>query len=136
MYKNIYPIRIKNVLNKQSNLEIIEDMVNEIKTQNGKVKYIVTRLHGVIYTNNLVICTNIFTKSSYGNKSIAEGRMGEESAEELSKSFDRFGFDLELKTGTPPRIHKDSINYSVMEEQPGENPPPCFQERPRNKEIL
>ena len=127
--KDIYPIRIQNVLNKQSNLEIIEDMVNEIKTQNGKVKYIVTRLHGVIYTNNLVICTGTFLRGKVliGNKSIAEGRMGEESAEELSKSFDRFGFNLErLKTGTPPRIHKDSINYSVMEEQPGENPPPLF----------
>ena len=54
--KDIYPIRIQNVLNKQSNLEIIEDMVNEIKTQNGKIKYIVTRSNGVIYTNNLVIC--------------------------------------------------------------------------------
>ena len=127
--KDIYPIRIQNVLNKQSNLEIIEDMVNEIKTQNGKVKYIITRLHGVIYTNNLVICTGTFLRGKVliGNKSIAEGRMGEESAEELSKSFDRFGFNLErLKTGTPPRIHKDSINYSVMEEQPGENPPPLF----------
>ena len=127
--KDIYPIRIQNVLNKQSNLEIIEDMVNEIKTQNGKVKYIVTRLHGVIYTNNLVICTGTFLRGKVliGNKSIAEGRMGEESAEELSKSFDKFGFNLErLKTGTPPRIHKDSINYSVMEEQPGENPPPLF----------
>ena len=127
--KDIYPIRIQNVLNKQSNLEIIEDMVNEIKTQKGKVKYIITRLHGVIYTNNLVICTGTFLRGKVliGNKSIAEGRMGEESAEELSKSFDKFGFNLErLKTGTPPRIHKDSINYSVMEEQPGENPPPLF----------
>ena len=132
--KDIYPIRIQNVLNKQSNLEIIEDMVNEIKTQNGKVKYIVTRLHGVIYTNNLVICTGTFLRGKVliGNKSIAEGRMGEESAEELSKSFDKFGFNLErLKTGTPPRIHKDSINYSVMEEQPGENPPPLFSRKAR-----
>ena len=127
--KDVYPIRIQNVLNKQSNLEIIEDMVNEIKTQNGKIKSIVTRLHGIIYTSNLVICTGTFLRGKVliGNKSIAEGRMGEESAEELSKSFDRFGFNLErLKTGTPPRIHKDSINYSVMEEQPGENPPPLF----------
>ncbi len=132
--KDIYPIRIQNVLNKQSNLEIIEDMVNEIKTQNGKIKYIVTRSHGVIYTNNLVICTGTFLRGKVliGNKSIAEGRMGEESAEELSKSFDKFGFNLErLKTGTPPRIHKDTIDYSVMEEQPGESPPPLFSRRAR-----
>ena len=53
--------------------------------------------------------------------------MGEESAEALSKSFDKLGFDLaRLKTGTPPRIHKDSVNYKLMEEQPGEEPPPLF----------
>ena len=132
--KDIYPIRIQNVLNKQSNLEIIEDMVNEIKTQNGKIKYIVTRFNGVIYTNNLVICTGTFLRGKVliGNKSISEGRMGEESAEELSKSFDKFGFNLErLKTGTPPRIHKNTIDYSVMEEQPGEKPPPLFSRKAR-----
>ena len=41
--KDIYPIRIQHILKKQKNLEIIEDMVNEIKTQKGKVNYVVTR---------------------------------------------------------------------------------------------
>ena len=94
-----------------------------------KLNIFVTRLHGIIYTNNLVICTGTFLRGKVliGNKSIAEGRMGEESAEELSKSFDKFGFNLErLKTGTPPRIHKDTINYSVMEEQPERNPSLIF----------
>ena len=127
--KDIYPIRIQHILKKQKNLEIIEDMVNEIKTHKGKVNYVVTRSNGIIYTNNIVICTGTFLKGRVliGNKSIPQGRIGEESAEKLSKSFEEFGFNLErLKTGTPPRIHKDSVNYNVMEEQPGENPPPLF----------
>ena len=62
-----------------------------------------------------------------GTQSIAEGRMGEESAESLSASFQSFGFSLaRLKTGTPPRIHRDSIAYDRIDEQPGENPPPLF----------
>ena len=127
--KDIYPIRIQAVLKKQENLEIINDMVMELITQTGKVKGIVTRSSGTIYTENIVICTGTFLRGRVliGKESIAEGRMGEESAESLSKSFDKLGFDLaRLKTGTPPRIHKDSIDYNLMEEQPGETPPPLF----------
>ena len=127
--KDIYPIRIQAVLKKQENLEIINDMVMELITQTGKVKGIITRSSGTIYTENIVICTGTFLRGRVliGKESIAEGRMGEESAESLSKSFDKLGFDLaRLKTGTPPRIHKDSIDYNLMEEQPGEIPPPLF----------
>ena len=127
--KDIYPLRIQAVLNNQKNLEIINDMVLEIITKNGKIKGIVTRSCGKIYTKNIVICTGTFLRGRVliGKESIAEGRMGEESAEALSKSFDKLGFDLaRLKTGTPPRIHKDSVNYKLMEEQPGEKPPPLF----------
>ena len=127
--KDIYPIRIQAVLKKQENLEIINDMVMELITQTGKVKGIVTRSSGTIYTEIIVICTGTFLRGRVliGKESIAEGRMGEESAESLSKSFDKLGFDLaRLKTGTPPRIHKDSIDYNLMEEQPGEIPPPLF----------
>ena len=49
--------------------------------------------------------------------------MGEESAESLSASFQSFGFLARLKTGTPPRIHRDSIAYDRIDEQPGESPP-------------
>ena len=127
--KDIYPLRIQAILNNQKNLEIINDMVLEIITKNGKIKGIVTRSCGKIYTKNIVICTGTFLRGRVliGKESIAEGRMGEESAEALSKSFDKLGFDLaRLKTGTPPRIHKDSVNYKLMEEQPGEKPPPLF----------
>ena len=137
--KDIYPIRIQHILKKQKNLEIIEDMVNEIKTHKGKVNYVVTRSNGIIYTNNIVICTGTFLKGRVliGNKSIPQGRIGEESAEKLSKSFEEFGFNLErLKTGTPPRIHKDSVNYNVMEEQPGEKPLHCSQGMQNRSEII
>ena len=105
--KDIYPLRIQAVLNNQKNLEIINDMVLEIITKNGKIKGIITRSCGTIYTKNIVICTGTFLRGRVliGKESIAEGRMGEESAEALSKSFDKLGFDLaRLKTGTPPRI--------------------------------
>ena len=114
-------------------------MVNEIKTHKGKVNYVVTRSNGIIYTNNIVICTGTFLKGRVliGNKSIPQGRIGEESAEKLSKSFEEFGFNLErLKTGTPPRIHKDSVNYNVMEEQIEKNPLHYSQGMQNRSEII
>ena len=127
--KIAYPLRIQDVLKNQPNLSLLDDMVTSIDTQNGRVKYITTRSYGVIYANCIVICTGTFLRGRVliGTQSIAEGRMGEESAESLSASFQSFGFSLaRLKTGTPPRIHRDSIAYNRIDEQPGEDPPPFF----------
>ena len=127
--KIAYPLRIQDVLKNQPNLSLIDDMVISIDTQNGKIKSITTRSYGTIYANCIVICTGTFLRGRVliGTQSIAEGRMGEESAESLSASFQSFGFSLaRLKTGTPPRIHRDSIDYDRIDEQPGEDPPPFF----------
>ena len=127
--KIAYPLRIQDVLKDQPNLTLIDDMVTSIDTKNGKIKSITTRSYGIIYANCIIICTGTFLRGRVliGTQSIAEGRMGEESAESLSASFQSFGFSLaRLKTGTPPRIHRDSIAYDRIDEQPGENPPPLF----------
>jgi tRNA uridine 5-carboxymethylaminomethyl modification enzyme len=127
--KNIYPKRIQAVLDSQPCLTIIDDMVTSIDSQNGNIKSITTRSSGTINTKTVVICTGTFLRGRVliGMQSIAEGRMGEESAEALSTSFLSYGFSLaRLKTGTPPRIHKDTIDYARITEQPGENPPPLF----------
>jgi len=127
--KNAYPLRIQKILMEQENLTIIDDMVLSIDTSKNKIKSITTRSYGTIYTNCAVICTGTFLRGRVliGKTIVAEGRAGEESAEALSSSFEEFGFDLaRLKTGTPPRVHRDSINYSSIEEQPGEEPPPFF----------
>ncbi|HBO87379.1 MAG TPA: tRNA uridine-5-carboxymethylaminomethyl(34) synthesis enzyme MnmG [Verrucomicrobia bacterium] len=127
--KIAYPLRIQEVLKNQANLSLIDDMVTSIDTHNGKIKSITTRSYGTIYANCIVICTGTFLRGRVliGTQSIAEGRMGEESSESLSESFQSFGFSLaRLKTGTPPRIHSDSIAYDRIDEQPGEDPPPLF----------
>ena len=62
-----------------------------------------------------------------GPEVIYEGRWGERSADDISTSLENLGFELgRMKTGTPPRIHRDSIDYSVMQIQPGDEPPPFF----------
>ncbi len=127
--KDLFPIRIQSVLEMQENLDIKDDIVTSLLTKNGKINGVTCRKFGDIICHSVVICTGTFLRGRVliGKKSIKEGRMGEESAEELSKSFDKLGFELgRLKTGTPPRLHKDSLNYSKMEIQPGDTSPPFF----------
>ncbi len=137
--KDRFPIRIQGVLEKQENLEIIDDAVTAIRAQNGRIIGITARSHGDIDAGSVVVCTGTFLRGRVliGKKSIKQGRMGEESADELSASFSRFGFELgRLKTGTPPRLHKDSVDYSKMEVQPGETPPPFFSRMARREWCL
>lgn len=134
--KDLFPLRIQAVLGMQDNLDIHDDIVTQIRTKGSKICGVTTRGSGDIDAEAVVICTGTFMRGRVliGMKSIKEGRMGEESAEELSASFDRFGFELgRLKTGTPPRIHRDSIDYSKMDIQPGDTPPPFFSRMARKE---
>jgi tRNA uridine 5-carboxymethylaminomethyl modification enzyme len=134
--KDLFPLRIQAVLSVQENLDIHDDIVTEIRTKGSKICGVTTRGSGDIDADAVVICTGTFLRGRVliGTKSINEGRMGEESAEDLSLSFSRFGFELgRLKTGTPPRLHRDSVDYSKMEIQPGEVPPPFFSRMARQE---
>ena len=134
--KDLFPIRIQAVLEMQENLDIHDDIVTAIRTKGSRICGVTTRGSGDVDADAVVICTGTFLRGRVliGMTSIKEGRMGEESAEELSASFDRFGFELgRLKTGTPPRIHRDSVDYSKMEIQPGDEPPPFFSRMARKE---
>jgi tRNA uridine 5-carboxymethylaminomethyl modification enzyme len=127
--KDLFPLRIQAVLEMQENLDLLEDVVTDIRTYGGKLRGVSCRNSGDINTENVVICTGTFLRGRVliGMKSIREGRMGEESAEDLSASLGKLGFELgRLKTGTPPRLHRDSLDYSKMEIQPGDESPPFF----------
>jgi len=127
--KNFFPSRIQAVIAQQENLDVMEDIVQEIWTKNGKLRGVVSRRTGKIAAKTVIVTPGTFLRGRVliGMKSIKEGRMGEESADELSMSLKKLGFELgRMKTGTPPRLHKDSLDYSKMEIQPGDNPPPLF----------
>lgn len=134
--KDLFPIRIQSVIAMQENLDTLDDIVTSIRTDGGKLRGVTCRSGGEINADSIVICTGTFLRGRVliGMKSIKEGRMGEESAEELSRSFDKLGFELgRLKTGTPPRLHAASLDYSKMEVQPGDDPPPFFSRTARKE---
>lgn len=121
--------RIRSVLESAANLEIVETLATAIWTENGRLRGVGTADGGLLEAHAVVIATGTFLRGKIhiGDRSFEGGRMGEKAAYELSDSFRSLGFKLgRLKTGTPPRLHKDSIDYGRMEVQPGETPPPFF----------
>lgn len=129
-----FPLRIQQVLLNQPNLDVHQDMVTGLWTESGQLRGVYTRGAGPIAGKTVVITSGTFLRgrTMIGHQVINEGRAGEESAEDLTSSLIALGITTErLKTGTPPRIHRDSINYSNMQIQPGDNPPPFFSQAAR-----
>jgi tRNA uridine 5-carboxymethylaminomethyl modification enzyme len=104
---------------------------DEIAGQPATKKITGVRLESgqIIHTNNVVITTGTFLGGEIhiGLESYPSGRIGEAATFGLSKSLKDAGFKLgRLKTGTPPRLAKNSINFTRLEEQPGDEPPMPF----------
>ena len=127
--KQAYPRRMITVLKRTNNLEIIEALVVGVNTDNGTLRGVITSDGSVVNARSVVVATGTFLggKIFIGMKSFSGGRIGEPAADGLGGSIKKLGFKMaRLKTGTPPRLHKDSVDYKKMKEQSGVNPPPFF----------
>ena len=127
--KALYPARIQAVIAQQKNLDVLEAEATGIWTENGMLRGVVLSGGEKLSGKTVVVTTGTFMRGRImiGPKVIYEGRWGERSADDISTSLETLGFELgRMKTGTPPRIHRDSINYSAMQIQPGDQPPPFF----------
>ena len=126
--KKAYQFRMKYALEQQTHLDLKQGQINELVVEGGEVCGIVTNL-GVRYnTKKTVITTGTFLKAlmHVGDRNVAGGRMGDGSSG-FSDELKRLGFQVErLKTGTPPRLNKRSIDFTKMEPQHGDNPTPNF----------
>lgn len=125
--KVAYAREMKNTLENTKNLSVIQGMVSEliVEEENGKkiIKGIKIR-EGLEYKAKMVIlATGTFLRGliHIGENNFKAGRMGELSSEELPLSMEKIGLKLgRFKTGTPARVDARSIDFSVLEEQPGE----------------
>ena len=126
--KKAYQFRMKMILEKQPNITLIQDIADRVIARNARVRGIVTVRGQEHIAKAVILCTGTFLKGlihigEYNEKS---GRLGDFSAENLSDSLRELGFPvLRLKTGTPPRVNGDSIDFSKCEAQhPDERPVP------------
>ena len=130
--KKLYRERMQETLRAQKGLDIARGTVDRILTEQGSVTAIVTASGERIAARAVILTSGTFLKGliHIGLNHFPAGRAGEASAERLSDCMRDFGFELgRLKTGTPPRLDRDTINFDVMIPQPGDNPPTAFSYR-------
>ena len=126
--KKAYQDEMKRVLEAQQKLDIKQVLVEELLVENGRCIGILSQTQTAYFGETVILTTGTFLKGiiHIGDVSYSAGRAGESSAEKLSESFLSLGFEIgRLKTGTPPRVNAQTVDFSVMEIQPGdENPLP------------
>ena len=121
--KVAYQYDMKHRLERTPNLEIKQGTIEEIITHSDRLVSVATKERILYNTKALVISSGTFMRGllHIGETHYSGGRAGDQPAIGLSASLEKHGLKLgRLKTGTPPRINKRSIDYSLTEEQPGE----------------
>jgi tRNA uridine 5-carboxymethylaminomethyl modification enzyme len=122
--KREYAAVMKNIVENQDNLSIREGMVTDLVLGKNEEVIGVETYFGVAFgCKAVILTTGTFLGGIIwvGNKSMAAGRAGEFAANGLTETLNRLGFETgRLKTGTPARVDKRSVDYSKMELQPGD----------------
>jgi tRNA uridine 5-carboxymethylaminomethyl modification enzyme len=127
--KKAYQFRLKWICEREPNLDVRQGQVARILHENSIVTGIETTLEVQFQGTTVVITTGTFLRGlmHIGANQQAGGRAGEAAAMGLSGSLKELGLDLgRLKTGTPPRLLRRSIDFSKTEIQPGDEPVPYF----------
>ncbi len=127
--RELYKKAINKILKNYPNLEIVFGSVEDIKIENGKVCGVVLDDGKTIAATSVILTTGTFLRGviHIGDQQTPAGRVGEAPSEGISKTLEAHKFALaRLKTGTPPRIDRNSIDFSNLEEQAGDTPPQPF----------
>jgi tRNA uridine 5-carboxymethylaminomethyl modification enzyme len=120
----LYNLEMKRALENTPNLEMMQGTVESLEIENGKITGVVTQDKIIYRCKSAIISSGTFMqgKIHIGEVNYAGGRAGDKPSVHLSSHLLELGFKLgRLKTGTPCRLNARSIDFSQMEEQPGED---------------
>ena len=110
----------------QQNLQLLEAVISELIVEQGRIKGVRSEIGKEYFAPRVILATGTFLRGliHVGKVSVPGGRSGEPAADGLSASLLRHGLKLDrFKTGTPPRVDLRSLDYSLLEEQPGDPDP-------------
>ncbi len=130
-----YKLRMKYVLERQENLDIKQETVDEIIVEDNKVVGVATNIGNEYMCNAVVVTTGTFMKGKIfiGLNEYKAGRAWEPPSEKLSDSLRRLGLRVDrLKTGTTPRLDARTIDFDSLKIQPGDDEPIPFSFKTRN----
>jgi tRNA uridine 5-carboxymethylaminomethyl modification enzyme len=127
--RKLYRQAMQAAITAQPNLDVIEGEVDDIEVADGVVSGVVLLDGRRFGTKAVVLTTGTFLRGLIhrGEETTPAGRLGERPVLGLSTRLEALGLQLgRLKTGTPARLDATSIDYSTLEEQPGDDPPEAF----------
>ncbi len=127
--RSLYKAFVRPALESQPNLHIFQQSVDDLVVENDKVTGVVTQMGLSFFAPCVVLTVGTFLggKIHIGDSQYQGGRAGDAPSNALSKRLRELPFRVDrLKTGTPPRIDGKTIDYSQLQEQPGDEPVPVF----------
>jgi len=125
--KDAYRDEIQRLIATRSNIEVIEATVDDLLVEDGVIKGVL--LEEPLLASSVVLTTGTFMRGLMhtGEDQEKGGRVGEGTAEGISGTLKRLGFELgRLKTGTPPRLSKKTIDWDSLPKQLGDETPTPF----------
>ena len=127
--KKMYQFTMKSRLEEQEGLSLRQDVVDEIIIENEKALILIGNNSTRYRAKAVIITTGTFLNGliHIGNSKTKGGRFSEPSSDSLTNSLRNLGFEIDrLKTGTPPRLNGNKINYEILQAQDGDEKPTAF----------
>ncbi|WP_423800262.1 tRNA uridine-5-carboxymethylaminomethyl(34) synthesis enzyme MnmG [Neobacillus sp. SAB-20_R2A] len=127
--KFAYQHEMKKTLEEETNLTLIQGMVEQLIVEDGICTGVVTKTGAVYRSKTVVITTGTFLRGEIiiGELKYSSGPNNQQPSIKLSEHLEQLGFELvRFKTGTPPRVNSNTIDYSKTEIQPGDEEPRAF----------
>jgi tRNA uridine 5-carboxymethylaminomethyl modification enzyme len=125
----LYKAAIREMLENQTNLHIFQQAIDDLIIEGDSVRGVITQMGQRFYASQVVLTTGTFLggKIHIGLENYAGGRAGDAPSIALAQRLRELPFRVNrLKTGTPPRIDARTVDFSVMQEQPGDDPLPVM----------
>lgn len=127
--RDLYKFFIQKQIKEQKNLDVLENEVVDIIMEKYSISGVELNDGTIIKTKNVILTAGTFLSGiiHIGDQKISAGRIGEKASNKLADRMRDLDLKMgRLKTGTPPRLNVDSINFSNLIEQPGDEPRPVF----------
>jgi tRNA uridine 5-carboxymethylaminomethyl modification enzyme len=127
--RNLYRAHIRGVVENQPNLSIFQQAVDDLLLKNDRITGCRTSMGQVFHAPAIVLTTGTFLggRIHMGESQTAGGRAGDPPSISLANRLRELPFEVgRLKTGTPPRIDGKSVDFTHLQEQPGDEPRPVF----------
>lgn len=127
--KKEYEQMMKQVIEDEPNLHILQGMVEKLLVEDGQVTGVITQLGTQFNAKAVILTTGTFLRGEIivGNLKYSSGPNHQQPSIRLAENLEELGFEVvRFKTGTPPRVNADSIDYSKTEIQPGDEVPRAF----------